>query len=127
MERDYQGAPNEHALFLAADQKLDKLKDQVSELFQRDHTNKEKIDHLVNRLDFGVSKTGQKNADKITDLAVKINDFDHEMAAAKATLKHQERILGRIMAGIFWVSFAGVLGGLVTLAYQVLKFKMVGG
>ncbi|MCG3204864.1 MAG: hypothetical protein KCHDKBKB_01581 [Elusimicrobia bacterium] len=127
MDRDYEGKPHDYSLYLAADQKIDKLKDHVSELFQKVHSEKERTDHLFNRLDFGVSKTGQENSAKITELAVKINNLEHELAVETSNNKHHERIIGRIMAGIFWVSFTGVMGGLVAMAYQILKARLLGG
>lgn len=127
MERESEGRTHDYSLYLAADQKIDKLKDHVSELFQKIHSGKERTDHLFNRLDFGVSKTGQENSAKITELSVKINDLEHGLAVEKSNNKHNERVLGRIMAGIFWVSFAGVMGGLIALAYQIMKTKLLGG
>jgi uncharacterized coiled-coil DUF342 family protein len=124
MEKDQN---SDYQLFLSVDQKLDKLKDQVSELFQKDNSTKERIDHLFNRLDFGVAKTGQENSAKITELAVKINDIQHELASEKSTVVHLEKILGRITAGIFWVSFAGILGGLLSVVYQILRVRVLGG
>ena len=50
MERDLNSQSPDYQLYLAVDQKLDKLKDQVSELFQKDNSAKERIDHLFNRL-----------------------------------------------------------------------------
>jgi hypothetical protein len=76
---------------------------------------------------FGVAKTGQENSAKITELAVKLNDIQHELAAEKSTVIHLEKVLGRIMAGIFWVSFAGILGGLLAMAYQILRVRLLGG
>ncbi len=125
LEKESEG--HDYSLYLAVDQKLDKLKDQVSELFQKDNSTKERIDHLFNRLDFGVAKTGQENSAKITDLAVKLNDIQHELAAEKSTVIHLEKVLGRIMAGIFWVSFAGIMGGLLAMAYQILRVRLLGG
>jgi len=127
MDKDSDGKPFDYSLYLAADLKIDKLKDQVSELFQKVNSEKERIDHLFNRLDFGVAKTGQENSAKITDLAVKINDIEHQLSAGNSTVKQLEKVSGRIMSGIFWVSFAGVLGGLIALAYQIIKVKLVGG
>lgn len=127
MDRDFDGKPSEHALYLAADQKIDKVKDQITELYRETHTNKEQISHLFNRLDFGVAKTGQENATKLTEMAVKLNNLEHELAGEKSTVQQLEKNLGRITAGIFWVSFTGVLGGLLALAYQILKTRLLSG
>lgn len=125
MDKD-RDLPADHALYLAADQKLDRLKDQISELFQKVHSEKERTDHLFNRLDFGVSKTGQENSAKITELAVKLNDIEHELASERSTVSHLEKTLGRIMAGIFWVSFTGILGALLATGYQIMKVRILG-
>lgn len=126
MNKDSDGRPGDYVLYLAADQKIDKIKDQITELYRETHTNKEQIGHLFNRLDFGVAKTGQENSAKLTELAVKIVELDHQLASEKSTVIHLERMLGRITAGIFWVSFTGVLGGLIALTYQVMKTKILG-
>jgi len=118
---------HDYSLYLAADQKLDKLKDQVSELFQKDHANKERIAHLDDRLNLGVAQTGRENSAKIMEMAVKLNDLQHELAAERSTVVHLEKVLGRIMAGIFWVSFTGIMGGMIALAYQVVKVRLFGG
>ena len=119
MEKETQG--NEVALYLAADKKIEKIKDQVGELSQRDLNLSQKIDHLTNRIDFGVAKTGQKTLEKVTEMAVKLNDFEHEMAGQKATLNQHDRILGRIVTGIFWITFVVVFGGLVGFGFHFLK------
>lgn len=118
---------HDYSLYLAADQKIDKLKEQVSELFQKDHANKERISHLDDRLNLGVAQTGRENSAKIMEMAVKLNDLQHELTAEKSTVVHLEKVLGRIMAGIFWVSFTGVMGGMIALAYQVVKVRLIGG
>ena len=117
---------HDYSLYLAADQKIDKIKDQVSELFQKDHANKERIDHLDERLNLGVAQTGRENSAKIMEMAVKLNDLQHELAAERSTVVHLEKVLGRIMAGIFWVSFTGIMGGLLALAYQIIKVRLIG-
>lgn len=127
MERESDGRPHDYSLYLATDQKIDKMKDQITELYRETHTSKEQIGHLFNRLDFGVAKTGQENSTKLTELAVKMNDLDHEFAGERSTLQQLEKNLGRITAGIFWVSFTGILGGLLALAYQILRAKLLPG
>ena len=117
---------HDYSLYLAADQKIDKLKEQVSELFQKDHANKERIAHLDDRLNLGVAQTGRENSAKIMEMAVKLNDLQHELAAERSTVVHLEKVLGRIMAGIFWVSFTGIMGGLLALAYQIIKVRLIG-
>lgn len=126
MERD-DDKPHDYDLYLAADQKIDKLKDQVSELFQKDHANKERIENLDNRLNLGVAQTGRENSAKLTELALKLNDMQHELAGEKSTVTQLEKVLGRIMAGIFWVSFTGIVGGLLAVAYQILRVRLLGG
>jgi ferritin-like metal-binding protein YciE len=126
MEKDTDGKPHDYSLYLAADLKIDKLKDQTTELYRETHTHKEQIAHLFNRLDFGIAKTGQENSAKIMELAVKLNDIQHELASEKSTVVHLEKVLGRIMAGIFWVSFAGIMGGLVAMAYQIVRVRLLG-
>jgi predicted RNase H-like nuclease (RuvC/YqgF family) len=126
MERD-DAKPHDYALYLAVDQKIDKMKDQVSELFQKDHANKERIENLDNRLNLGVAQTGRENSAKLTELALKLNDMQHELAGEKSTVTQLEKVLGRIMAGIFWVSFTGIVGGLLAVAYQILRVRLLGG
>lgn len=127
MDKDDGSQSADYRLYLAVDQKIDKIKDQITELYRETHTNKEQIAHLFNRLDFGVAKTGQENSAKLTELAVKTNNVEHELAGEKSTVQQLEKNLGRITAGIFWVSFTGVLGGLLALAYQVLRSKLLPG
>jgi len=126
MDRENENKPHDYSLYLVADQKIDKLKDQVSELYQKDHANKERIENLDNRLNLGVAQTGRENAVKLTDLALKLNDLEHALAGEKSTVRQLEKVLGRIMAGIFWVSFTGIVGGLLVLAYQVMKVRLIG-
>lgn len=127
MEREYEEKPHDYSLYLAADQKIDKLKEQVSELFQKDNANKERISHLNERLEMGLAATSRQHGVKLTEFAVQINNLEHFRTSSDEKLKHLERILGRIMAGFFWVSFTGVLGGLVAMAYQILKVRLIGG
>lgn len=126
MERDYEDKPHDHALYLVADQKIDKLKEQVSDLYQKDNANKERIAHLNERLEMGLAATSRQHGVKLTEYAVQINNLEHFRTSSDEKLKHLERILSKIMAGLFWVSFTGVLGGLVAMAYQILKVKLLG-
>lgn len=133
MDREFEDKFPDHALYLAADHKIEKLQDQITELYKEHitelhretHTNKEQIAHLFNRLDFGVSKTGQENAARLTEMAVKMNNIEHELAGEKSTVQQLEKTLGRITAGIFWVSFTGIIGGLLALAYQILRVRLL--
>lgn len=127
METESEGRPHDYSLYLAADQKIDKLKEQVSELYQKDNANKERIAHLNERLEMGLAATSRQHGVKLTEFAVQINNLEHFRTSSDEKLKHLERILGRIMTGLFWVSFTGVLGGLVAMAYQILKVRLVGG
>jgi predicted RNase H-like nuclease (RuvC/YqgF family) len=126
MERESEDRRHDHSLYLAADGKIDKVKDQITELYRETHTNKEQISHLFNRLDFGVSKTGQENATKLTEMAVKMNNLEHDLAGEKSTVQQLEKNLGRITAGIFWVSFTGIVGGLLAVAYQIMRVHLLG-
>lgn len=114
------------SLYLAADQKIDQVKEQIRELFQREQANQEKIDKLRERLEMGVGRTSRATADKVSDIILQVNGLAHQMAVAETSLQHHERLLGRITSGIFLFSFTGLLGSLLSVAYQILKIKLFG-
>lgn len=115
------------SLYLAADQKIDQVKEQIRELFQREQANQEKIDKLRERLEMGVGRTSRATADKVSDIILQANSLAHQMAVAETSLQHHECVLERLMGGILWVSFTGILGGLLGLVYHIVEIKLIGG
>lgn len=126
MEKEFEDKPANHALYLAADQKIDRLKEQVSDLCQKDNANKERIAHLNERLEMGLAATSRQHGVTLTEYAVKINNLEHFRTSSDEKVKHLEKILGKIMAGLFWVSFTGILGGLLAVAYQIMRVRLLG-
>ena len=126
MENDYPKHFVDRDLFLAIDRKMDKVKDHISDLYQRDNANKERIERAQARIDKGVSVTGNRNSEGINALNIKQTEAQNLISNLQTTVGHLEKVVGRIMAGLFWMSFAGVMGGLLGLAYHVLKLKIGG-
>ncbi len=126
MDKEPDGPSSGLSLYLAADKKIDDVKDQIRELFQREQANQDKIDKLRERLEMGVGKTSRATADKVSESGLQINNLAHQMAVPETSLQHHERLLGRITSGIFWFSFTGLLGSLLSVAYQIMKVKLLG-
>jgi hypothetical protein len=74
----------------------------------------------------GVGKTSRATADEVSEILLEIGNLTHRTTVSETSLQHHERLLGRITGGIFWFSFTGLLGGLLSLAYQIVKIKLLG-
>jgi len=108
-------------LFKHADDKIDQLKHEVTELLQKDLSLTLKIDRLQDRIDNGVSVTGQKTLEKVTGLVTQIATFATSLEKQEIMIRNHEESLGRINRGIFWLAFCGVGGGLIILVFNLIK------
>jgi hypothetical protein len=112
---------NSIELFKHADDKLEKVKNEVSVLLQKDLELTLKIDRLQDRIDNGVSVTGQKTLEKVTGLVTQIATFATALEKQEATIKSHDDMLKSINRGIFWLAFCGVGGGIIALLFLVIK------
>jgi len=112
---------NSIELFKHADDKIEKIRGEVSTLLQKDLELTLKIDRLQDRIDNGVSVTGQKTLEKVTGLVTQIATFATSLEKQDATIKNHDEMLKAINRGIFWIAFCGVGGGIITLLFMVLK------
>jgi hypothetical protein len=108
-------------LFKHADEKIDKLSKEISDLLQKDLSLTLKIDRLQDRIDNGVSVTGQKTLEKVTGLVTQVATFATALEKQEIMIKNHEDSLGRINRGIFWLAFCGVGGGLIILVFNLIK------
>lgn len=111
----------EQSLFIRADEKIEKIKGEVSILLQKDLELTLKIDRLQDRIDNGVSVTGQKTLEKVTGLVTQIATFATALEKQEATIKNHDEMLRAINRGIFWIAFCGIGGGIIALLFMVLK------
>jgi len=109
------------ALFKHADDKIEKTRKEVAELLQKDLELTLKIDRLTDRVDHGVSVTGQKTLEKVTDLAQTIGKFGVAVEKMEAVVQAHDQSIKEINRGVFWLAFVGVLGGLIALIFVLMK------
>jgi len=64
-------------LFLHADQKIEKVKEEVSEVIRSILSQGQKLDQLSERINEGVSKTAYKTFEKVNEISVALNDMKH--------------------------------------------------
>lgn len=109
------------ALFKHADDKIEKTRKEVGELLQKDLELTLKIDRLTDRVDHGVSVTGQKTLEKVTELATNIGKQSVTLEKMEEIVKTHDAQIKEINKGVFWLAFVGVLGGLLTMGFAVVK------
>jgi len=114
-------------LFKHADDKIEKIRNEVSTLLQKDLELTLKIDRLQDRIDNGVSVTGQKTLEKVTGLVTQIATFATALEKQEAAIKSHNDAIGRINTGIFWLAFCGIGGGIIGLLFLVVKFILMKG
>ena len=109
------------SLFQHADNKIEKIKEEVGDLLQKDLELKLKIDRLTDRIDNGVSITGQKTLEKVTGLVSQVAQFATALEKQEISLKSHQDSIDRINRGVFWLAFCGVLGGIMALMFTMAK------
>jgi len=108
-------------LFKHADEKIERIKNEVGVLLQKDLELTLKIDRLQDRIDNGVSVTGQKTLEKVTGIVTQIATFATALEKQETTIRDHQKLLDRIMTGIFWISFCGVGGGIVAMIFLAIR------
>lgn len=109
------------ALFKHADDKIEKTRKEVGELLQKDLELTLKIDRLTDRVDHGVSVTGQKTLEKVTELATNIGKQSVTLEKMEAVVQAHDAQIKEINRGVFWLAFVGVLGGLIALIFTLTR------
>lgn len=120
-------AHNSVDLFRHADEKIEKVRNEVSILLQKDLELTLKIDRLQDRIDNGVSVTGQKTLEKVTGLVTQIATFATALEKQEQTVKNHDDAIRAINRGVFWLAFCGLGGGFVALLFLVVKFFLMKG
>jgi hypothetical protein len=108
-------------LFKHADEKIERIKNEVGVLLQKDLELTLKIDRLQDRIDNGVSVTGQKTLEKVTGIVTQIASFATALEKQEITIRDHQKLLDRIMTGVFWITFCGVGGGVLALLFLLVK------
>lgn len=114
-------------LFKHADDKIEKIRNEVSTLLQKDLELTLKIDRLQDRIDNGVSVTGQKTLEKVTGLVTQIATFATALEKQEQSIKNHDDAIRAINKGIFWLAFVGLGGGIIGLLFLVVKFVLMRG
>lgn len=75
---DNQPKQSESELFIHADHKIEKVREEVSEVIRSILNQGQKLDQLAERINEGVSKTAYKTWEKVNEISVSINNLNHE-------------------------------------------------
>lgn len=70
--------PEDKNLFIHADKKIDKVKDDVSEAIRAILNQGQKLDQLSERINEGVSKTAYKTFEKVNEISVNLTNLKHD-------------------------------------------------
>ena len=79
--------PKETELFIHADQKIESIRSEVSEVIRSIISQGQKIDQLSERINEGVSKTAYKTFEKVNEISVAITNLNHENEKRDITIK----------------------------------------
>jgi len=111
------------ALQLYSDQekKIERIREEASEVLRTLIQHGQKIDTLSERLNEGVAKTGIKTWEKVNEISNQFVHFKNEHEKLDIRTQNNEKILNRFTTGVFWVTFIGVLGGLVSFTYWIAQ------
>lgn len=112
---------NSIELFKHADDKIERIKNEVGVLLQKDLELTLKIDRLQDRIDNGVSVAGQKTLDMVKNIGTQIATFAAGLEKQEIILKNHDDSIRAINRGVFWIAFSGVFGGIVALLFLVVK------
>ena len=116
-----QPTPKEFMLFRMTDEKIEKLKIEMSHFNELMTEQRTKIDRLTDRVDHGVSVTGQKTLEKVTDLVTQVSAFAVDLEKKQAMIAILSEQIKAMHTWVFWVAFAGVLGGIISVAFRVIS------
>ncbi len=118
-------------LFLHVDKKVDETKAGIGLIRETEIELKQMLTRLENRVDNGVSRTGQENKQALAEQALKINDLAHdlkgfekemrssfiELATAVKSVGGRTDLIYKSIVGIFFVV---LLGGFIGFVFKEL-------
>lgn len=84
---DNQPNKTESELFIHADQKIEKVREEVSEVIRSILNQGQKLYQLSERINEGVSKTAYKTWEKVNEISVSINNLNHENEKRDITIR----------------------------------------
>jgi len=111
---------NSIELFKHADDKIERIKNEVGVLLQKDLELTLKIDRLQDRIDNGVSITGQKTLDMVKNIGTQIATFATSLEKQEIIVKNHDEAIKSINNSFRWVAVCGVIGGLISLFYLIM-------
>jgi len=120
----------DHQINLYLDQKkdIDSIRKDVESLMRTDlnlsHKQdlmSQKLDTLTERINEGVSKTAWNTHKDVGEIKKMMIEMAGANALRDEKIESNQREVGRLKQGAYWVAFIGVCGGLVGLIVQVLR------
>ena len=81
----------------------------------------QKMDHLTNRINDGVSKTAWKTHQDVQEIKTLLVEMKGENKLRDDRIGTNTKGIGRFTQWAYWLAFVGIGGGLVTLAFSIAK------
>lgn len=100
---------SENELYIYTDEKIEKVKAEVSDVIKSILAQGQKIDQLTERINEGVSKTAFKTWEKVNEISVSITELKTSNEVRDTKLSSVSSQVEWIIRGIFMVVFAALL------------------
>jgi ferritin-like metal-binding protein YciE len=100
---------SENELYIYTDEKIEKVKAEVSDVIKSILAQGQKIDQLTERINEGVSKTAFKTWEKVNEISVSITELKTSNEVRDGKLHTVASQVEWIIRGIFIVVFAALV------------------
>lgn len=99
----------ESELYIYTDEKIEKLKSEVSDIIKSILSQGQKIDQLTERINEGVSKTAFKTWEKVNEISVSITELKNDNEKRDIKLNTVTGQVEWMIRGIFIVVFVAII------------------
>jgi uncharacterized protein with von Willebrand factor type A (vWA) domain len=107
-------------LYLHVDKKVDDVKHQLGAVREVEMEIKKTLERLEQRVDNGVSRTGQDNKTTLAEHSMKFVELHHTLTNISAAVKEVSERTNLIYKGILGIFFTVLLGGFVGFVVKEL-------
>ena len=100
---------NEKDLFIYTDEKIEKVKAEVSDVIKSILSQGQKIDQLTERINEGVSKTAFKTWEKVNEISVALNEMKHDNGKRDVRIDGIQRLVEWFYRGLIFILASGII------------------
>lgn len=120
-------------LYIRTDEKYEEVRAQMHDLQIEQKDQRNNLDRVEKRVDFGVAVTGGKNAEELSKQAIVLGtlkqtvdgmngQINHEESGIFKQIKELKELVSNLYRGILTIFFSTVIAGIIIYAIKFFHF-----